>query len=236
MRRAVPPLVVAALLGGAAASAGALGTPLPLRAARTNCVPGSALFSASMPASAASARMAMRFDLERRRGLGDWQRLAVPRWGVWQRSAPRVPGFVLAKAIAGLSAPAYYRAVVRFRWYDAEGRVLRRARRTTLSCRQQDLRPDLVAGDVTQAPSGGYLVVVRNVGRGDAGPSSLTLTVDGVAAEVVLEGVRAGTERTVAVAARRCAPGSTVAVAVDATGAVDEAHEDDNLVVRPCPA
>lgn len=236
MRRAASLLLAAALLGGVTASARALGTSLPLRAALTNCVPGSALFTGSMPASKATVRMAMRFDLEQREGAGDWRRVRVPRWGVWQRSDPGVRGFVLARTVAGLDAPAYYRAVVRFRWYDADGRVLRRAQRTTLSCRQRDLRPDLVAGDVTHAPGGGYLVVVRNVGRGDAGPSSLTLTADGVAAEAVLDGIRAGGERTVAVAAGRCAPGSTVAVAVDATGAVDEAHEDDNLSVRPCPA
>ena len=33
----------------------------------------------------------------------------------------------------------------------------------------------------------------------------------------------------------KCTPGSTITVTVDATGAVDESNEDDDVVQRPCP-
>jgi hypothetical protein len=189
-----------------------------------------------MPAVDGTERMAMRFDLEVRKGTADWARLELPKWGVWQRSAAGVPGFIVGKSVAELTAPAAYRAVVRFHWYDADGRVLRRTLRVTKACTQVDRRADLAIGALTLASDGRYLVAVRNDGHGDAGPFSLRLSVGDVASEVVVDGLAAGAQRTVAVKAPACRPGSTVSIVIDATDAVDDAHEENDLAARPCPA
>jgi hypothetical protein len=115
--------------------------PVPKLAARlTSCTTGddpsrrTAVFTGSMPRVRDAARLAMRFDLyERRPGRG-WRRLAVPNFGRWERSATGVAGFVFDKRVQRLDAPAQYRVTVRFRWYDADGDVLRHARRTSRRC------------------------------------------------------------------------------------------------------
>jgi hypothetical protein len=58
-----------------------------------------------------------------------------------ERADPGRPGFIYTKRVEGLTGPAVYRAVVRFRWSDADGHVLRRARRVTGGCRQPGPAP-----------------------------------------------------------------------------------------------
>src|SRR3954465_10215539 len=165
--------------------------PGPDRARLVACTTGPsaaarrATFTASMPAVAGVARMAMRFDLlQRMHGDAEFARVALPAWGRWERSEPGRTGFIWTKTVRALRAPGAYRARVLFRWYDASGRVVRRARRLTPVCRQPDSRPDLQAGALAVAPglaanSVTYLLGVRNTGRGGAGPLALRLATPG---------------------------------------------------------
>src|SRR5688572_28649495 len=133
-RRIALPLATLALLV-AAAPAAAQRPPLAATLDQCHVSPEQALrsaaFTASMPALRRTRRMEMRFVLQQRTAGGGFVTLRLPRWGVWQRSRRGVPGFVYTKRVSGLQAPAQYRAVVRFRWRDAGGRVQRRARRVT---------------------------------------------------------------------------------------------------------
>ena len=204
-------------------------SPLPARRV--------AAFVGAMPAVAGAERMQMRFDLQRRR-------LAERRWrtmrgaegfGTWETSEPDRAGFVFHKRVDGLQVPASYRAVVRFRWTAADGTTVRRARRSTASCAQPDLRPDLVAVslravlDVSVVPAV-YRLVVRNDGRSDAGP--FAVRVAGALAEVA--GLAAGEKTSVTVVGAPCAAGATVRASVDADFRVDESDERNGLR-RRCP-
>jgi hypothetical protein len=232
----------------AAAPAAAAAQRPPLRAALTQCTVSAdpaervAVFTASMPALRRTRTMEMRFTLfQRTRGAAAFVPVAVPRWGVWQRSRPGVPGFIFTKRVTGLQAPAQYRAVVRFRWRDARGRVHRRARRATRACRQPDLRPELRAEGLTAGPGPApqtaiYRFDVVNGGRGDAGPFSVVLTANRTPQPPQrLGGLVAGGRETVTLVGPRCTPGSVVRVAVDSESEVVEAREGNNAANLRCP-
>jgi hypothetical protein len=103
----------------------------------------SVTFSAQMTAVAGTQRMAMRIELQERAPspAGDasqapFRPVSAPGLGVWRSSEAGVKIYRYVKQITGLSAPATYRAVVRFRWLGARGRVLRRAALRTATCAQ----------------------------------------------------------------------------------------------------
>src|SRR6476469_6555851 len=219
---------------------------LPLKAKLTDCHAGLlptdrfAVFVGQMPALQGTQRMWMRFDLYERTGAGAWQHVSVPKFGTWQKSLPGKPGFIYEKRVDQLQAPADYRTRVRFRWYDKSGKLQRSAQRTTRLCHEPDPRPDLAVGKVTATEAGQgrlrYLIRVRNDGRGDAGPFDTVLSVDGNAQPAAsVAGLPAGGATKVAVVGMRCVLGSQIQVAVDPAGTIDESHEGNNTVSRPCP-
>jgi hypothetical protein len=239
MRRAALLLAVtAAALGASVAAAQAP----PLAARTVACETGPqpadrfAVFSGSLPRDGAAA-MGMRFDLYERLPGGSFRRVRLPRWGIWERTARQgVPGFIFTKRVRGLAAPAAFRAVVSFRWYDADGRVVRSARRTTPTCRQPDWRPDLhVLRVVVPADGSPTSVVVANRGRGAAAGFGVDVRRADVLRSAVLPGLPAGGQATVSVPLGRCRPGETVTVTLDPGDRVDEAHEADNVAAVACP-
>lgn len=240
-------LAVATLMLLAAAPAGARAADVidrpVLRARVVTCQTGTdpadryAVFAGSMPALPGATRMEMRFDLlQRHPGAAGYARVALPRWGQWERTdRPGIVGFVFTKRVEQLAAPAVYRAAVRFRWYDGDGNLIRSAKRLSAPCRQLDPRPDLAVGAVAAASDGRYLVDVLNQGRDDAEPFWMSLGVDGSTVSMQVPGVPAGETRTVALSAPRCSRGENVSVALDTADDIQEADELDDAVSRPCP-
>ncbi|HTC58940.1 MAG TPA: hypothetical protein VK691_02365 [Solirubrobacteraceae bacterium] len=112
----------------------------------------SATFTAQMAATATTQKMAMRIELQQRlHGESEFHTLAAPGFGVWRTSEPGVEIYKYVKQITNLDAPAAYRALVRFRWFDERGHVLKRDELHTSRCVQPTL-----PGQVTQtAPSVG---------------------------------------------------------------------------------
>lgn len=241
MRRT--PLVLA-LLAGLALAVPASGQAPPrlsakLAACETGQDPGQrfAVFTGSMPALRGTHRMAMRFDLEARSSDASLQRVAAPKLGRWNRSKPGVAGFVYTKRVNRLEQARWYRAIVRFRWYDARGRVQRTARRVTQFCHQPDPRANLRLESLRAAPSGSYLVTVLNAGL-SAAPES-TVAVEprpGIELQRGVPPLAPGERTTVVVEGERCEPRSLVVVQLDRHGTVDESREDDNRVQVRCPA
>ena len=235
------PLLVLVLASPAAAQ-----DPPPLAATLAGCNAGPtaeerfAVFTGSMPALAGTERMAMRFDLrERRASSRRWKVLPAPRFGSWQRSKPGRSGFVYTKRVEGLRQGAVYEAVVRFRWYDANGVIQRETRRRTKACVQPDQRPDLLveAFDVRREADGTttYVVTVANEGLTAAGPFALGLvTPDGEAVRRIA-GLAALERTTLEIRGPACAPRDRIELRVDPAGQVSEADERDNGSVRLCP-
>jgi len=236
-------VLLAAATGAAAAHAATAKRPklaATLESCTTSPLPVQriASFVGSMPARAHATRMQMRFDLERKRsGERRWRRLKAAGFGVWERSDPKVAGFVFKRRVTGLPVPASYRAIVRFTWLAADGHAIRRASARTRACRQPDLRPNLVPGslagvlDLQQPGMAVYTLVVRNSGRSSASPFSVR--VGSGSAEVAQ--LEAGEERAVSVVALACLPLFAIVVRVDADGRVEESEEQDNRSQRQCP-
>jgi CARDB protein len=215
MRRAAALLaVLATLVVPASALAAGDGAPR-LRAVVSSCQTGgdpavrSASFTASMPADATTVRMAIRFELQQRTVDGGvWQRLAAPSFNRWERSRPGVAGFVYAKDVHGLTAPGEYRALVRFRWFAADGTV-RNVTKLTKSCSQPDGRAALVAGRPQLLPGADpaqatYRVPVRNTGSTPAGPFVVTLVLDGAeVGRTTVPGLAPGAATTAQIVAPR---------------------------------
>jgi CARDB len=240
---------VLAMLAAIPAAAQAPVFNLPLKARMTDCHKGPAaserfaVFVGQMPALQGTKRMWMRFDLFQLTpgGRGSWQKIVIPKFGTWQKSLAGKPGFIYEKRVDQLQAPASYRVEIRYRWYDAHGKLQRRSVRTTPTCVEPDPRPDLVVGKVEASAAGNgllrYLITVRNDGRSDVGAFDLVLSVDGAAQPpTTVAGLPAAGQTKVAVVAPACAPGSQIQVALDPGGTVDEANETNDAVSRPCPA
>jgi hypothetical protein len=244
MRRLLLIALVPLLAGGAAARAA---DRTPLDARLTACETGgdpsarAATFTGSMPALTGTRRMQMRFALLQRRGAaGGYKPVDVPGWGAWERADPGRPGFILTKRVESLAAPAAYKAIVAFRWYDKKGRLQRESTRTTVACTQPDARPDLVLDSFTAARSGKdqavYTVVVANQGRSTAGAFAVALSVDGTPTDPIALGpLDPGESAQGTVVGPPCASGGTVTIRLDPANVIDEADEADDVVERPCP-
>jgi hypothetical protein len=108
----------------------------------------SATFTAQMTATGATQRMGMRIELQQRlRGESEFHTVLAPGFGVWHPSEPGVKIYKYVKQVTNLTAPAAYRAVVRFRWLGEKGHVLKRAELHTPRCIQPRL-----SHQVTQTP------------------------------------------------------------------------------------
>ncbi len=107
------------------------------------CVPSkrsegrSVTFTGQMTAVSGTQRMAMRIVLqERTSSAGAFRDVSASGLGVWRDSEAGVKIYRYVKQITDLSAPAVYRALVRFRWLGENGRVVRRAILRTATCAQ----------------------------------------------------------------------------------------------------
>lgn len=238
MRRAVLAVTLAAVasLGGAVAGAQAPRLAAKLVACESGARAGDrfAVFNGAMPREGAAA-MAVRFDLEQRLPGGRFARVRLARWGRWERTAKEgAPGFIVTKRVERLAAPAQFRAVVGFRWYDAAGRVIRSARRTSPICRQPDWRPDLRVESVTFTAGRRAEALIVNRGRAPSGPFAVSMGAGNWIVSRDVESLPAGQRRTVTL--WRCAAPEQAVVTVDADGRVAERREDDNALRVACPA
>jgi hypothetical protein len=96
-----------------------------------------ATFAGEMATIPGSAKMEMRIDvLERMPRELVFHSITAPGLGVWRTSALGVKTYKYLKEITNLAAPAYYRAVVRFRWVNAKGHTIKSLEARTSRCAQ----------------------------------------------------------------------------------------------------
>lgn len=100
----------------------------------------SATFTAQMTATNTTQRMGMRIELQQRMsGDREFHTVLAPGFGVWRPSESGVKIYKYVKQVTNLTAPAAYRAVVRFRWLGERGHVIKRAELHTQRCLQPTL-------------------------------------------------------------------------------------------------
>jgi len=124
----------------------------------------SATFAGEMASIVGATRMQMRINVEERLPEDThFHTVSAPGLGVWRSSAPGVKSYKYIKQVTNLSAPAFYRAAVRFRWLNVEGHLIKAVERRTPACEQPAPPPP-----EPSSPADG--------GSAPAGVSSLSLT------------------------------------------------------------
>jgi hypothetical protein len=92
---------------------------------------------AEMSAIPHTARMAMRIEIqERLPEAALFHAVKAPGLGVWHESDRGVSSYKYLNRVTNLSAPAVYRATVRFRWLNGSGHPIKQLERHTSNCRQ----------------------------------------------------------------------------------------------------
>jgi hypothetical protein len=104
----------------------------------------SATFAAQMVATGATQRMEIKIELQQRlRRETEYHTIVAPNLGVWRGSEPGVRIDKYVQQVTNLTAPAAYRALVRFRWLDGKGHIIKRSELYTPRC-LQPLPPEQV--------------------------------------------------------------------------------------------
>jgi hypothetical protein len=198
-------------------------------------------FEARARAARDSDRIEIRFTLQvNEPAARGWRRVMAPGLDEWLTSDPGVRRYTYAKTVQNLSAPASYRAVVRFRWLDGDGAAVKSARVTSATCRQPDLRPDLAPVAIDAAPGADaatrqYAVTVRNDGRTDAGAFAVGLRVGEEALDpLAVMALAPGEEQVLTFTGPACGAETPLTVTADPGDAVGERDEDDNVLVAGC--
>ncbi len=110
----------------------------------------SATFSGEMTTIAGSAHMAMQIDVqEQLPGGAIFHTITAPGLGVWRAADPGVKTYKYVKQVTNLSAPAFYRAAMHFRWLNARGHVIKAVEHHTSRCVQPAAPPNPSAASAT---------------------------------------------------------------------------------------
>jgi hypothetical protein len=116
----------------------------------------SATFTGEMTATADTARMELRIDVEElAAGQTRYRTVSAPGLGVWQRSNPGVKDYTHIQQVTNLSAPAVYRGAIRFHWLNAKGRVIKGEELHTASCEQPATPSTSTTGEEPTSSSSG---------------------------------------------------------------------------------
>jgi hypothetical protein len=216
--------------------ASAAAAPAPASVSLTACVPNErrASFEARMEQIEGAERMKLRYSLEGRRRGRAWRRVAAPELAGWRTANAETTRFISERNVTRLTGPSFYRALVRFRWLDENGRVIARAKARSRSCWQPDHRPNLKPRELSFEGEGSYVVLVANTGRSPSGPFELAIT--GLAPFVIDQELQPGEERLIEAVGPDCQPGTAVTVTADQLDLIDERNELDNSITRRCPS
>jgi hypothetical protein len=183
-----------------------------------------------------AVKLKMRFTLQARKpGKKAFHRVAAPGFSSWTTADPGTSRYVFTRRVEGLIGPARYRAMVRFKWIDASGKVILTARKFSKACRQPDHRPNLKVKALSHEGKRRYVVLVVNNGRTAVGAFDLQVTVGAtVLGPVVVDGLDPREQTLVTVRGPRCAAGTKMTANADPLDLVDERNETDNVFSSTC--
>lgn len=257
LRMSIAGLLCASLLAAAGAAAASSPHPPAPRAKLTQFLCRPALDPAARVTSVTAVmrslpgtqKLAMSFTLlQRTRGAAAFSAVSGPGLGVWLSPSNPTLGsragdvWVVKHPVADLDAPAAYRFEVAFRWTGAHGRVLETTTRYTRSCRQPELRPDLVVDSITVRPNStrpqldDYLVVIGNTGATAAGAFMVELSDAGTVKDKSVVRLGAHDSTTVRFVGPACNAAARPTVTIDPQGQVDVSSRARATATVRCPA
>jgi len=237
------PLALLAIpLVAAASPAAALADPPPASVHVKNCRSGptpdqrSATFVGRMHSVPGSVRMAMHFRLLETSPSSGSAPDRSPDLGPWHTSRKNVQRFSYSQTVNGMTPGDSYRVVVRFKWMDGSGNVIRRGKRTSAACRQPGL-PNLMIAGIAIAPgkttdTATYRISVSNDGGGPANGFVVDLYMGGYLLDTrTIKHLGRGQTRSMRITGPRC---QSVRAVVDPDNRVAESNESDNSFTRTC--
>jgi hypothetical protein len=196
-------------------------------------------------------KLAIRFDLLQRSPALPAQTVQSGDLGLFKSPANptlgRLPGDVwrLQKSVYNLDVPFTYQFRVTFRWTGTRGRVLGTATRYTRTCRQRELRPDLLVKSITIGAIAAdhpnkqlYTAVIANQGLTGAGPFQVLFAPGDNSAPLMntISFLGAGKSRTLSFVGPVCDPANPPTVSADSASQVDDADRANNVLSAVCPA
>lgn len=232
MAKRVVITAVLALLVGAAPSSAASGWPAGVKVDRCSRLLDEAVFHGKMRGVKDSERMAMRFTLLERTGTEGFLPVSAPKLGRWHRSRPGVARFGYRQIVRNLAQGSVYAMKVDFRWFDEDGRIVKRARRRSASCPDPKALPNLrvrITGVKRTADpdTDRYFVKVMNWGQAPAESVPVSLSVDGVlGGSVTVPLLYSKSSKVVTIRAPEC--GGYASAEADPDGLIAETSELDN--------
>ncbi|MBI5311433.1 MAG: hypothetical protein HZB14_10485 [Actinobacteria bacterium] len=139
-------------------------------------------FRAAMSAVGGGGKMELRYTLLRRYNKQARFRVVTPTdgssLGQWLSSSdPTATKYIHNLAITPIETAAVYRVKVAYRWFGANGKIVKRAKRTSKLCKQKRGLPNLKVVSVQQYPNAGpvfpdlpvvWVVTVTNDGASSA--------------------------------------------------------------------
>ncbi len=195
-------------------------------------------------------KLAVKFDLLERtptsvaatalhaEGLGVWITPTDPTLG-------QLPGDVwrLNKSVLNLDAPATYQFRVTYRWTGPRGKVLGTASKFSRTCRQRELRPDLLVESITVSSVTGhpekdlYTAVIANQGATGAGPFEVLFAPGDTSMPITrtVAFLASGATQQMQFVGPVCDAASPPTVTVDATSEVDDFNRANNVMAAVCP-
>lgn len=214
-------------------------------------------FRASMSAISGGGKMELRYTLYRRFNNQSRFRAVTPAPGSslaqWLTSSdPAATRYIHSLAFTPIETAAEYRVKVSYRWLNSNGKIVKRAKRTSKLCKQRRGLPDLKIVDVQRYPNSGtvfpefpvvWAVTIQNVGASSAsfatspilsGTAAAGLT-DGTVADSLdpLDTIPAGGTLVRQLYGQECRSGP-VDVTVDPLNVVREKNENDNGFKGAC--
>ncbi len=199
-------------------------------------------------------KLEMRFELlQKADGSSVWSPVSGPHFGVWvsPTNPPTLgqrPGDVwkVPFPVADLEAPFAYRLEVSFRWLGTHDRVIGTASRTTATCQQPELRPDLTVNSLKVDQSSlrplydNFLALIENTGATGVGSFTvqLTYTHDQASVTQVKTVARLGAHaaRTLDFTGLRCDAGTQVTVTDDPQDLIDVYTRSNASLTVVCPS
>lgn len=240
MRKLLPALAIVAVLALPAAAAAKGPASVHVKSCRTGAHASDrkATFKAWMRAVHGTSRMSLRFSLVGRRPGRSAEHVDAPaKLRRWHTSHEGVVRYGYSQTVKRLEQGTSYRMVVHFRWYDADGHTIKRAKRTSGDCDQLSDLPNLVLAGITidNGPeTTHYGVSVRNKGDAAAGSFVVKLIVDGALVnKQTVDGLDPGTTTVVEFNGPPCE--THFRAVADSHHDIVESDEDDNASSGACP-
>ena len=208
-----------------------------LKACKTGADPSDrvATYRARMRSIPGATHMGMRFELVERYDGDPPRQVRNKKLNEWHHSRSGVVHFGYSQTIKQLTPGGSYRARVRFRWYDADGNVIKRGTRLSASCEQTGGLPNLTVTAVSFAAgrSPRYRVSIANTGDSAAEHFDVRLRVNGaVIGERSVDRLDDGESATIDINGPKCRRALTAFV--DPDDRVLESDESDNRLHTSC--